>query len=347
MSLFRFNILTCFFFLPILILHAQVLQVDSVGALQGTRNVKFLSLEHAPSFDKKRFWVSAGTGFGIYAGVSYALWEAWYKDYPLSGFHTFDDLKEWKGMDKAGHLNAAFLQSTLTFHGALWTGMDRRKAMWTGVGVASGIQATIEIMDGFSEEWGFSVADIGFNTLGAGIFAAQEMLWQEQRVLLKASSTKPNYSTAPIFSVEGNHTTALSTRARELYGSSPTEVFLKDYNALTIWASFNIKSFSKNKNESRFPAWLNMAFGVGADNIYGGFSNEWTDDETGAEFSLDKDTYPRYQQFFLAPDIDLTRIPTKHRWLKMAFYFLNWIKIPSPALEVNTLGGVKFRPIYW
>ena len=59
-------------------------------------NIKFLSLENAPDFDKKRFWVSASTGFGLYAGASYAMWDAWYKDFPLTGFHTFNDMKEWK-----------------------------------------------------------------------------------------------------------------------------------------------------------------------------------------------------------------------------------------------------------
>ncbi len=346
MSLLRFTVLTLFFFLQVLVVPAQMSHIDTISLPQELTSVKFLSLEHAPSFDKRRFWISAGTGFGLYAGVSYVLWNAWYKDFPLSGFHTFNDMKEWKGMDKGGHFNAAYMQSNFTFHGALWTGMDRRKAMWTGVGVATGIQGTIEIMDGFSKEWGFSIGDVGFNTLGAGLFAAQEMLWQEQRMLVKASSTKPDYATSPIFSLDGDHQTTLSDRANELYGSSPSEVFLKDYNALTIWASFNIKSFSKNKNGSRFPAWFNLAFGIGAGNIYGGFSNEWTD-ENGAIFSLDRETYPRYRQFFLAPDIDLSRIPTRHRWLKLVFNFFNWIKIPSPAMEVNTLGGVKFRPFYW
>ncbi len=307
--------------------------------------VRLLSLEPAPTFDKKRFWVSASVGFGIYAGASYAMWDAWYKDFPLGGFHTFNDMKEWKGMDKAGHFQAAYVQSNYTFHGARWTGMSRRKAMWTGVGVATGIQATIEIMDGFSEEWGFSVGDIAFNTLGTALFASQEMIWREQRILLKVSSTQPDYPATPIYSVDGAYETTLQARARELYGESPSEIFLKDYNAMTIWASFNVKAFRGRKN-GRFPAWLNVAFCLGANNIYGGFSNRWRNEE-GGEFVLSSQTYPRHHQFYLAPDVDFSRIPTRHRWLKLVLCALNWVKVPSPVVSFDSQNGLEFQPFYW
>ena len=307
--------------------------------------VKFLSLENAPTFDKRRFWASAGTGFGLYAGASVAMWHAWYKDFPLGGFQTFNDMQEWMGIDKAGHLAAATVQANYIFKGARWTGMKRRKAMWAGVAVASGLQATIEVMDGFSQEWGFSLGDMAFNTLGVGLFAAQEMLWQEQRILMKISSSPQQYSKAPIYSVDGGAQTSLYERARDLYGSHPTELFLKDYNAMTLWASFNLKSFYKNKSNSRLPEWLNLALGFGAGNIYGGFGNAWTT-EAGT-FVLDQGDYPRFHQFYLSPDIDFTRIPTRHRWLKFTLELLNWIKIPAPALEINTLGKARMHAIYW
>ena len=215
--------------------------------LPNLTTLKFLSLENAPSFDKRRFWVSAGTGFGLYTGASVAMWNAWYKNFPLGGFQTFNDMQEWMGIDKAGHMMAAYNQANYTFKGAQWTGMKRRKAMWTGVAVASGIQATIEVMDGFSQEWGFSLGDMAFNTLGVSLFAAQEMLWQEQRILMKVSSSPQQYSKTPIYSVDGGAQTNLQERVLDLYGSHPTELFLKDYNAMTLWASFNLKSFSKKQ----------------------------------------------------------------------------------------------------
>ena len=342
MPVFRSHLAIVFFSLIGLTASAQT---DTSEWQPQIKSVKFLSLQNAPTFDKKRFWVSASTGFGVYAGASYAMWDAWYKEFPLTGFHTFNDMKEWRGMDKAGHFHAAFVQSNYSFKGALWTGMDRRKAMWTGIGVATGIQATIEIMDGFSEEWGFSIGDIAFNTLGAGLFAAQELLWEEQRIIMKVSSTRPDYPTTPIYSIDGQHQTSLYERANDLYGSSLSQVFLKDYNAMTIWASFNIRAFSNSK-KGNFPSWLNLALGIGAGNIYGGFDNNWTDD-AGNQYRLSTSDYPRFQQFYLSPDIDLSRIPSRHRWVKFALGFFNWIKIPCPAFELNSRGNVHFHAFYW
>jgi hypothetical protein len=324
---------------------AQPPDTDS-SAILPVKQVSLLSLEPAGTLHKGRFWLSAGTGAAVYGGFSIALWNAWYKDYPLTRFHTFNDWGEWKDMDKAGHFFSAWLESHYVFQGACWTGMKRRSAMWTAVGVGMGLQATIEVMDGFSEEWGFSFGDVGFNTLGVSFFAMQELLWAEQRIHVRVSGIRPGYSDEPLFSADGGQATTLDRRAAGLYGTSFFHVLLKDYNALTVWGSANIHSFLPNKEESNFPRWLNLALGYGAENLYGGFANEWTD-EQGNRFVLDPGRYPRYRQFYLAPDVDWTRIPTKKRWARFALGLLNWVKFPAPALEVNTLGRVKVHAIYW
>jgi hypothetical protein len=325
---------------------AQPLPADSMRLTGTPPQPPLLSLQPAQGLHKGRFWLTTGTGLAVYSGVSLALWHAWYKDYPLGGFQTFNDWGEWKDMDKAGHLFSANMECNYAFQGALWTGMKRRNAMWTAVGVGTGIQATIEIMDGFSQEWGFSWADIAFNTLGVSLFAAQELAWREQRIKMKVSGSRPNYDNKPLLPDSGGAPMSLDERAAELYGTSPFHVILKDYNALTVWGSFNISAFMANGDSGKFPKWLNLALGYGAGNIYGGFENKWTT-EDGRVFSLDPSTYPRFRQFYLSPDIDWTRIKTRHRWLKTGLSLLNWLKFPAPALEVNTLGGLKFHALHW
>lgn len=339
-----FPIFVCLFW-P-LAAQAQPVSADSTTHFIKPQNPKLLSLEPAPSLHKGRFWLTTGTGLAVYSGISVALWNAWYKDYPLTSFHTFNDWGEWMDMDKAGHFFSANMECNYAFQGALWTGMKRRNAMWTAVGVGMGIQATIEVMDGFSEEWGFSLPDIAFNTLGVSLFAAQELAWQEQRIKMKVSGIRPDYDDEPLLPDGGGTATTLDDRAAGLYGTSFFHVILKDYNALTVWGSFNINSFLANRESSQFPKWLNLAVGYGADNIYGGFENKWTT-EDGRVFSLDPKTYPRFRQFYLSPDIDWTRIKTRHRWLKAGLSLLNWLKFPAPALEVNTLGNVKFHALHW
>ncbi len=303
------------------------------------------SLEPADTFHSGRFWTSAAAGAAVYGGVSTGLWKAWYKSFPRTHFHTFNDWKEWQSVDKAGHLFAGYMESNYSFQAARWAGISHRQAMWTAIGIGMGIQTTIEVMDGFSQEWGFSWGDMAFNVLGTGLFAAQEMLWQEQRIVVKSSGQRPDYSTEPIYSEDGESMTTLKNRAAQLYGTSPFEAFIKDYNALTTWGSFNISSFMKKK-DSKFPKWLNLAVGYGAGNMYGGFENKWTTKE-GKEFVLGREAYPRYRRFYLSPDIDWTRVPSRHRWVRFALGLLNWVKIPAPVIELNSFGNVHFHPIRW
>ncbi len=303
-------------------------------------------LEAADTFDRTRFRAWAAAGTALYAGAAYGLYQIWYKDYELTGFHTFNDLGEWENMDKVGHMVTAYNQSQIAFRGALWTGMERRRAMWLGVGIGSLLQSTVEVMDGFSAKWGFSWADIGFNTLGVGLFAGQEIAWGEQRISFKLSNTRPDYSDELFPSTNGGPAMSPRARAYELYGRSFGEALIKDYNGQTLWASVNLASFSQNQRADWLPGWLNLAVGYGAENMFGGYGNAWQG-ENGASYRLDEKAFPRYRQFYLSFDVDLQRIPSKNRLVKSLLGALNWVKIPAPALEVNTNGGVKFHPVYW
>lgn len=299
----------------------------------------------ADTLNKGRFYTCVAGGAATYAAFSVGLYNTWYKDYELVGFHTFNDGGEWMQMDKAGHFLTTFTETRLLYSGARWTGMKPRASAWTAFAVANFLQGTLETMDGFSSKWGFSWWDAGFNLMGSGLFTAQQLAWDEQRILVKASSTyRPHYSNEPLISLDGNVQTSVLSRADDLYGYSLAESFLKDYNALTVWASVNVRSFAAE--DSKWPAWLNVAVGYGAENLFGGFANDWEDDN-GAKFSLDTDLYPRYRQFYLSPDIDLSRLPVRSRFVKALLGIANFIKIPAPALEVNTLGKVKLHALFW
>jgi len=149
-----------------------------------------------------------------------------------------------------------------------------------------------------------------------------------------------------ITSVDGLHSTTLDQRIRSLYGTTAFDKFFKDYNGQTNWLSFNIHSFTKKKN-NKFPKWLNIAVGYGAENMFEGFDYSWIEEDTGIRYERDPNDFPRYSQIYLSFDIDTSRIPIKNRFLKTLLTGLNFIKIPSPTLEFTTLGNVKFHPIYF
>ncbi len=298
------------------------------------------------TLNKARFWGLNGTLAAGYTGVVIALDRVWYAQYPRGKFRTFNDMGEWEDMDKFGHFFTAYMEGQLSSKMYRWTGLNDRKSAYAGFALGTIFQTTLETLDGFSEQWGWSWGDVGFNTAGSMVYLGQELLWEEQRIHLKVSSWRRPVENLTLTSADGLYSTTLKDRRNALYGTNPGEILLKDYNAMTIWASCNISSFIKNEN-SRFPKWLNVAVGYSGENIYGGFSNNWTDDETGASYSLDATNFPRYRQILFSLDVDLTRIPVKNKFVRSLFAAINIFKIPAPALEFNTQGKVKVHPFYF
>ncbi|MFZ1558642.1 MAG: DUF2279 domain-containing protein [Saprospiraceae bacterium] len=296
-------------------------------------------LTPSDTLNKKRFNTALGFTAATYATFSVILYNTWYKKFDRSSFHFFNDVDEWKQMDKIGHTHTAYFQSALWYKGAKWTGLNEKKSIFTGMICGTLFQSTLEVMDGFSSKWGFSIPDMAANIAGVSGFALQQHYWQDQRITLKVSSIPVSYSSDPILSESTSSTSSLSTRADQLFGANYFESFLKDYNAQTYWASVNVHSFLQKGN--KWPVWLNIAVGYGAENMFGGFENRWSED--GQNFIADNLIYPRYRQFYIGLDVDLPKIKPKNPFLKTIFSIINIFKIPSPALEINTQGIVVFH----
>lgn len=290
--------------------------------------------------NKNRLKFLTITGASIYSIGSIGLYHTWYKKYPSSGFHFFDDYGEWSNMDKLGHSYSAYAQTNLIYKGMKWTGLDNNRSILIGAASATLFQTTIEVMDGFSSEWGFSWSDFGANIVGVGSFALQQKYWHEQRLRLKFSAVINQYGRTK--DISGNEIN-LESRASDLYGSG-LEAILKDYNAQTIWLSGNINSFYPKSN---LPKWLNIAFGYGVENLYGGFENTWIDDQNDQPIILSEPNDKRYIQFYLSLDVDLSKIDTNSKFLRTFLDVLNVIKIPFSAIEFNTLGELKFKIIHF
>jgi hypothetical protein len=313
-------------------------------ASQGSQQSKFKLIDFfqaSDTFNRQRFWGFVGASTTFYVGTVLLLDKVWYAQYPRGAFQFFDDSGEWEQMDKYGHVLTAYTETKWIYQAMRWTGMENRKAAWAGMATGTALQATLEVLDGFSTEWGFSWSDMAANTAGCVLFGVQQAVWDEQRMVLKVSNTPRSYSTAPIRSTDGSKTSSLRERTNNLYGQGYAQTFFKDYNALTWWLSVNPRSFNKN---SRFPSWLNVAVGYGADNMFGGYVNEWPTKKP--EFTVAADL-PRYKQFYLSLDVDLSKVKTKSKFLNTVLKTINFIKIPAPALEFNTLGQVKFHPLFF
>jgi hypothetical protein len=255
------------------------------------------------------------TEAALYTGSLIGLNELWYKDYPRSPFHFFDDSNEWLLMDKIGHVTTSYYVGRVGVGLMKWTGISRKKAIWYGGMLGSVYLSTVEILDAYSSEWGFSVADFTANLAGSLLCIGQELAWDDQRIVLKFSFMQSEYA-----------------RYRpELLGKSLEENLLKDYNGQTYWLSVNPSSFM-NK-QTKFPKWLNIAFGYGGEGMTGGKFNPPYIDNTGQQIHFD-----RYRQYYISLDVDLTRIKTRSKFIYTVFYSIGFIKIPAPALEFSKYG---------
>ncbi|MBX0331636.1 YfiM family protein [Pontibacter sp. HSC-14F20] len=268
--------------------------------------------------NKKRL-VVLGTGFGVgYTSLLVSLNKAWYQDQEQTGFHFFNDNRQWKQMDKAGHFWGAFHQSRAGIDLLRWAGVPEKKAILYGGLTGIILQTPIEIFDGFQADYGASVGDAFANTVGSAAVMAQELAWREVRIM-------PKYSF---------RTTPYAAERPNVLGHTLAEQALKDYNGQTYWLSVNVGDFLSE--ESNYPKWLSIAVGYGAEGMV------YNDPELNKARGFDA-----RRQFYLSPDLNLMHFKGRSKVLNTTLYLLSIIKIPAPALEYNRADGLSFHPVYF
>ena len=246
--------------------------------------------------------------------------QLWYADYPRSNFHFINDNQEWLQMDKAGHVFSAYHIGRLGSEMLQWSGAGTKQQLIYGAGLGFAFLTAVEVLDGFSSEWGASTGDVIANAGGTALYVSQELLWKEQRI-------------TPKFSF---HTTRFAQYRPEVLGGNFSEQILKDYNGQTYWLSANLKSFFK---EAKIPKILNIAIGYGADGMLNG------KDENSVIIS--ELNQPKSRQFYLSLDLDLTKIETKSHFLKTFFSVFSVLKIPAPTIEYSANEGVRAHLLYF
>lgn len=281
--------------------------------------------EYSDTLNKtRRNWVWITEGVGATSSI-FLLNAVWYKNYPRSPLHSFNDNHEWLQMDKVGHAMTSYYIGLAGNEVMKWSGVEQKKAVLYGSTLGLVYLTGVEILDGTSAHWGFSWGDMMANASGTILVGGQELLWGEQRFKMKVSSHKTTYS----------------LYRPNVLGSTTIERMLKDYNGQTYWLSMNIKSMFF-KGVEKFPTWLNLAMGYGAEEMVSGSEDS---DFCAQNSDLCGALHP-YRQWYLSLDIDLTKIEWKHKALKTLFGSFGWIKFPAPTIEFGN-GSSKFYWLYF
>lgn len=294
--------IACSFFwftLSLTTLCAQAQQADSINSLHSGANKSARNIA-----------IASGV---LYGAALYGLNKTWYEEFPRAEFHFFNDNTEWKQLDKAGHFYSAFHISQASIHLFQQAGMTKNKAhLWGGM-MGFLILTPIEILDGFSEEYGASWGDLIANAVGSGTAMAQYMIWNEARIKPKFSFTQ----------------TSLAAERPNVLGDGFHQEILKDYNGQTYWLSVDMYAFLSQK--SKFPKWLNFVVGYGVNNIV--YANDHQNLDQG---------YDAYRQYYFGLDFDLSYFTGKSKLVNTLLYIVDLIHLPAPTLEYNRKDGVKF-----
>lgn len=245
--------------------------------------------------------------------------QLWYSDFERSKFHTINDNNEWLQMDKLGHAFTAYQVGRIGADVLHWSGVNKKDQLLYGATLGFSFLTAVEVLDGFSKEWGFSWGDFAANASGTGLYVGQELLWKEQRITLKYSF----------------HRTGFAAQRPDKLGVGLLEESLKDYNGQTYWLSANLHSFFK---QSKLPKWLNVAFGYGGEGLLAG---------TKAKQIELFGQHNRRRQYYLSLDVDLTKINTNSHILRTLFSIFNVVKVPLPTVEFTDKNDIKFHAIYF
>lgn len=264
-------------------------------------------------FSSQRFTL-ATTGIGLTSiGSIYGLNKLWYSNENQSSFHLFNDSKNWMQMDKMGHAFTVYHLTRSLKEVYAWTGLSQKKSLWTAAGISMGYLSAIEILDGFSESWGFSLSDMAFNSLGMGLYLFQEQYFQRQIF-------KPKFSF---------HQTRFAIQRPEVLGNNFLESLLKDYNGQTYWLSFSPVQLGVKQ----WPNWLMLSFGH---SIRGRLKGD----------ALIYDGTKSHRELLFSLDIDLSQISVKSKLLKNFLEALNTLKLPFPSILFSN-GKLTARPLYF
>ena len=230
------------------------------------------------------WWVEERSRFHLYKG--YRRTVGFYDMSPADSYYYH--------LDKAGHFYSAIFLSESFFAIGKWIGYSDTGARWLAAGLASLLMLEIEIYDGYFKEWGFSVGDFIANEMGVWWALRLQHLPPLQGIRFKMSYD----SSLPL----------------------EDEYWIKNYSAMTFWASLPVPRWLPAPLKHVWPSWLNLAFGYSTDRLRHG-----------------------HLQSYLALDISPDILPkSKSPLLLLPRLLLTYVHLPLPAVQLSP--SPRFRP---
>lgn len=189
--------------------------------------------------DPLRAAIAGGLVGGAWAWLHLNMSGAWWEN--RSGFHLKDDWNNVLQIDKAGHAYSGYMMSYGFGEALMATGVSWESSVLWGSGIGLAYQTYVELEDGFSEGWGFSLSDMGANMAGAGLYLGHHYSPFLQNFTPKYLYVPPSWIDAP----------KLST------------TWIDDYNSSSFWLGMKVRNLLPRSTRDVWPAWLDVALGYG------------------------------------------------------------------------------------
>ena len=200
-------------------------------------------------------------------------------------------------LDKLGHFAAGVILGESFYEAYHWAGVSEFQSyLYAGLS-AMATHIAIDVKDGYSPEWGFSVFDVLSGTLGGFLSMAERYIPVFKYVDLKWSYW-------------------INTKA--YYRQSDTGIFTDDYCNQTFWASFKPYRLLPASVRAYYPSWLAFAAGLSIDE---------------GVFIRHYEGTP-HREVYLALDYDLEAVRPQSRLARTFVKYLNYFKLPAPTIQV-------------
>jgi hypothetical protein len=250
--------------------------------------------------DPLKLTIIGAAGAGVFTAMHIYYANTWWKD-QRNFFKYAEDGYYARNVDKASHIFTANFFTEATAAAYEWAGIRPEKALLYGAITSMAYETYIEVNDGFAPNWGFDWVDMGANIFGAVYPFLQKAAPPLENVNFKWSFN-PKWLEKKV---------------------SQDDDLLDDYTNMTFWLSVNPElvlpeSVTKGKF---YPNFLAIALGMSIKNASHTFGS--------------KDAY---EEWFLALDIDLKKLPGKSDFLVKLKRILNFYHFPMPAVRFSPSG---------
>jgi hypothetical protein len=296
---------------------------------QNTSKIEYLPASQFMLADKQRYTIDASqpylntkikpVEFGIFSGLMTGIFIAQHEAQQstiwkrVGSFNVAEDGKFSAYLDKGGHFFGTFMPAYVFSEILMASGFSWDDATIIGGAMGMAYTTYVEMLDGFSKDWGFSPTDWYADVAGASFFIAQHYIPFLQNFTPKFMYVKPSWH-------------------RE-YDRKEAMSFIDNYSAQTFYMAINMHNILPESIKNYWPKWLDLSVGYAVYSLSAGVT------EHNAELISEDSHFGKVygnQKLLISLDYNLIELlpdgPGWWNWFKQS---LNYFKFPSPTLEIG------------